>query len=338
MFNGTSTFIGNHFEMGRFSRDYMSLKDLWDCAMQKVLGMEVLVGDKFTQEVPIPWSDEVREIREDAGLMDVLSEFEQRNVKRIHFNEVVDISSEADKDKERDQPNRGIAFKLGGDGRIKLEVGQLFKDSSHFKEIILDYSIQEGFKLKRIMNERSRITSGCEVKGCPWRVHGSPTYDRVTYMLKTFTDNHNCLAVPKNRDVTSVWLGKIFETFIKENPYTNIKVLGAIILRQCEVIVPNHTLYRAKKYALKIREEDHKQSYNKLYRYGHIILERNPGSCVKLSTIRFKIDYLRELYWPAARSSNKTAFLKVMDDIKKTSTNAHEYLTRISLENWAVHA
>ncbi|TXG66488.1 hypothetical protein EZV62_007763 [Acer yangbiense] len=42
--------------------------------MHEVLGMEVLVGDKFTQEVPIPWSDEVREIREDAGLIDVLNE------------------------------------------------------------------------------------------------------------------------------------------------------------------------------------------------------------------------------------------------------------------------
>ncbi|KAK2640738.1 hypothetical protein Ddye_022501 [Dipteronia dyeriana] len=27
-----------------------------------------------------------------------------------------------------------------------------------------------------------------------------------------------------------------------------------------------------------------------------------------------------------------------MDDIKKTSTDVHEYLTRIPLENWAVHA
>ncbi|KAK2660494.1 hypothetical protein Ddye_007027 [Dipteronia dyeriana] len=81
MFKGTTAFIGNHFEMGRFSRDYISSKDLWDCVMHEVLEMEVLVGDKFTQEVPIPWSDEVREIRDDAGLMDVLSEFEQRIVK-----------------------------------------------------------------------------------------------------------------------------------------------------------------------------------------------------------------------------------------------------------------
>ncbi|KAK2649468.1 hypothetical protein Ddye_016957 [Dipteronia dyeriana] len=193
------------------------------------------------------------------GLSDV-------NEDDITQEEVFVIGSEGDRDKERDQPNNGTSFKLGGggDGRIKLEVRQLFKDGSHFREIILVYSTQEGFKLKRIRNERRRIISECEANGCPWRAHSSPTYDRVTYMLKTLTDNYNCLAVPKNRDVTSVWLGKRFETFIKENPDTNIQVLGAIILRQRGVIVPDHTLYRAKKYALKIGDEDHKQSYNKL--------------------------------------------------------------------------
>ncbi|KAK2661409.1 hypothetical protein Ddye_007942 [Dipteronia dyeriana] len=142
----------------------------------------------------------------------------------ITQEEVLVSGNKGDKDKERDQPNKGIAFKLGGDDRIKLEVGQLFKDGSHFKEIILGYSIQEGFKLKRIRNERRRITYGCEANGFALRVHSSPTYDRVTYMLKIFTDNHNYLAVPKNSDVTSVWLRNKFEIFIKENPSTNIKV------------------------------------------------------------------------------------------------------------------
>ena len=111
----------------------------------------------------------------------------------------------------------GTAFRTGNDGRIILGVGQLFRNSTHFREILLDYSIQEGFKLKRIKNEKMRITVGCEAQGYPWRVHDSPTFDRVTYMLKTLRNDHSCLAVPKNRDVTSVWLGKRFELLIKEN-------------------------------------------------------------------------------------------------------------------------
>ncbi|TXG57248.1 hypothetical protein EZV62_018561 [Acer yangbiense] len=214
----------------------------------------------------------------------------------------------------------------------------------------MDYSIQEGFRLRRIKNEKRRITYGCEANGCLWRAHGSPTFDRVTYMLKTLRNAHNCLAVPKNRDVTSIWLGKRFELLIKENPDINIRVLGSVILRQCGVNVPDHTLYRANKYALNIGSEDHKNSYNKLYRYGHIIMERNPRSYVKMKVIsdpnpqipatfqRFKLDDLRNIFWPADISSNKIAFLKAMDEIKKTSPKAHAYLSNILVETWAIHA
>ncbi|TXG51605.1 hypothetical protein EZV62_024129 [Acer yangbiense] len=217
-----------------------------------------------------------------------------------------------------DNPIMGTAFRLRDNGRITLELGQLFRNTTHFREVLLDYSIQEGFTLRRIENEKMRITYGCEANGYPWQVHGSPTCDRFTYMLKTLKNDHNCLAVPKNRDVTSVWLGKRFELLIKENPDINIKVLGSVILRQCRVNVPDHTLYRAKKYALNIGSEDHKNSYNKLY--------------------RFKLDYLRDIFWPAATSSNKVAFLKAMDEIKQTSPEAHAYLRNISIETSAVHA
>ncbi|TXG57256.1 hypothetical protein EZV62_018569 [Acer yangbiense] len=166
--------------------------------------------------------EEVREIRNDAELFYVLGEFEQRNVSQIHFNVnyippaamsyyqssnseneesynennengdemhnanndngdendglsdvnedgisqevVVDIGSDSDNDVQRDPPNRGTAFRVGVDGRITLEVGQMFR-------------------------------------------------------------------VTKNRDANSVWLGKKFEAFIKENLDANIKVLGSAVLR-----------------------------------------------------------------------------------------------------------
>ncbi|KAK3229915.1 hypothetical protein Dsin_001796 [Dipteronia sinensis] len=67
-----------------------------------------------------------------------------------------------------DNPIMGTAFRPRDDGRITVEVGQLFRNSTHFREVLLDYSIQEGFKLKRIKIEKRRITYGCEAKGCTW--------------------------------------------------------------------------------------------------------------------------------------------------------------------------
>ncbi|KAK0576591.1 hypothetical protein LWI29_020225 [Acer saccharum] len=86
MFTGTTTFMGKNFEVGRFCQDYICLKDLWDSAMHELLGLESVPGEKFRQEVLIPWREEVREIRNDAELLDVLAEFEQSNVSQIHFN------------------------------------------------------------------------------------------------------------------------------------------------------------------------------------------------------------------------------------------------------------
>ncbi|KAL5775629.1 hypothetical protein ACOSP7_013186 [Xanthoceras sorbifolium] len=188
-------------------------------------------------------------------------------------------------DSEVAKPINGKTFKVNDNGKLKLEVWQLFRNMSHFREVILDYSIQEAFRLKRYKNER-RITCGCVSVCCFWRVHGSPTCDRVTFQLKTLNNEHNCLAVPKNKDMTSVWIGQKFETLIKENPDMSIRVLAAIVLRQCGVTVPDYTLYRAKKYALNIGYEDHKLSFNKLYRYGHILRERDLRNCVIMSTLR----------------------------------------------------
>ncbi|KAL5774309.1 hypothetical protein ACOSP7_011866 [Xanthoceras sorbifolium] len=394
------------------------------------------------------------------GLSDV-------NEDRVAEEEVLGdpIGSES----EGEQPNRGTSFRVSESGRIVLQVGQLFRNVNEFRQVILDFSIQEGFRLKRVKNEKRRVTCGCEVEGCPWRVHGSPTYDRVTYMLKTFNNVHTCLSVPKNKDVSARWIGKKFESIIKDNPGINVRVLQSIVLRKYGVQVPDYTLHRAKKFALARGEVDHKESYNKLYKYGHVIIERNPGSCVKLSTIRYdpntnvpahfnrfflsfyaqkmgylegcrpfigldgchlkgpydgillcaigidancgvypialgvveiesldswhwfiqllydhvgkhesrtvcfmtdrqkgivpaldtvwpnhvtrfcgrhilqnlmsryKVDYLRDLFWPAARSSNLADFNDAMKAIKETSAQAAEYLMRIPLHYWSVH-
>ncbi|TXG51874.1 hypothetical protein EZV62_021043 [Acer yangbiense] len=257
--------MGESFEIGRFTRDLFSLKDLWDCVMHETLGLQFAVCS---------W----RQVPSTDGLSDVNED---------NISQEVVLENGSGSEGEIDQPNRGTTFTLGEDGRIKLEVGQLFKNATHFRQILLEYSIQEGFRLKRIRNERKRITNGCKAEGCQWRVHGSPTYDGITYMLKTLRPKHDCLSVVKNKDITARWLRKRFETLIKDNPDMNIRVLASIVLRNIGVYVPDHTLYRAKRFALKIGDKDHKESYNKLYRYGGIIIERNPGSYVKLSTISY---------------------------------------------------
>ncbi|KAH7548595.1 hypothetical protein JRO89_XS14G0176700 [Xanthoceras sorbifolium] len=53
--------------------------------------------------------------------------------------------------------------------------------------------------------------------------------------------------------------------------------------------------------------------------------------------IVLQVDYLRDLFWPAARSSNLADFNDAMKAIKETSVKTVEYLLSIPLHYWSVH-
>ncbi|KAL5851625.1 hypothetical protein ACOSQ3_006743 [Xanthoceras sorbifolium] len=77
-------------------------------------------------------------------------------------------------------------------GKIRLEVGQLFQNLHHFRQVIRDFAVHEGFQLRRIKNEKDRYTTECAYEGCGWRIHASPINDRRTFMIKTMETQHSC--------------------------------------------------------------------------------------------------------------------------------------------------
>ncbi|KAJ6826118.1 uncharacterized protein M6B38_374135 [Iris pallida] len=75
-------------------------------------------------------------------------------------------------------------FRRQVDGSIVLEKGHEFGSLPYFREILRDYSIQEGFKLVRIKNGKDRVTAICGFVGCPWRIHCPPVGKSCTYRIK----------------------------------------------------------------------------------------------------------------------------------------------------------
>ncbi|KAH7557344.1 hypothetical protein JRO89_XS11G0129000 [Xanthoceras sorbifolium] len=67
MFNVHATFRCCSLELGKCCRDYMSLKHLWDNVKMETAGSSYKIGENFTQEVPIPWSNKVRSIQGEVG-------------------------------------------------------------------------------------------------------------------------------------------------------------------------------------------------------------------------------------------------------------------------------
>ena len=67
----------------------------------------------------------------------------------------------------------GFEFTPDG-GNIVLKVGQLFKTIDEFRNVVKVFAIKNRFRLRRVKNEKSRVTLKCSALGCTWRIHASP--------------------------------------------------------------------------------------------------------------------------------------------------------------------
>ncbi|KAI9191886.1 hypothetical protein LWI28_015058 [Acer negundo] len=101
-------------------------------------------------------------------------------------NLMVDGSTEVVNDENKPAATRrGIPFRPNVVGRVNLVFRQLFHNMHHFRQVIRDFAIQEGFQLRRNKNERDKYIVESEYKRCRWRIHASPVDDRTTFMIKT---------------------------------------------------------------------------------------------------------------------------------------------------------
>ncbi|KAK2648282.1 hypothetical protein Ddye_015771 [Dipteronia dyeriana] len=202
------------------------------------------------------------------------------------LNNMVDSNSDEEEGNSRPPiSKRGRPYKETEDGRVMLEVGQLFNNLQHFRQVLRDFVVQEGFELKRIKNDKKRYTTECAFDGCSWRIHASPIDDKTTFMIKTMQVRHSCQKVHKNHEATSVWVARRFKPLIEENPDIDVKFLDHEIHRIYGLVLPTYTLYKAKNRVLNVTEEDHKRSYNNLYAYGFIVRQKNPGSMALIKTL-----------------------------------------------------
>ncbi|KAA8543946.1 hypothetical protein F0562_021877 [Nyssa sinensis] len=54
--------------------------------------------------------------------------------------------------------------------KIVLKSGQLFKNVDKFREVLRDYTIQQGCSIIKEKNEKARVTAHCADSSCMWRI------------------------------------------------------------------------------------------------------------------------------------------------------------------------
>ncbi|KAK2658009.1 hypothetical protein Ddye_011061 [Dipteronia dyeriana] len=80
------------------------------------------------------------------------------NVVSFDYNLNNMVDSNNDEEEGNNGPLKGSPYKVTEVGRVVLEVGQLFINLQHFRQVLRDFVVQEGFKLKRIKNDKERYT------------------------------------------------------------------------------------------------------------------------------------------------------------------------------------
>ncbi|KAK3226070.1 hypothetical protein Dsin_005932 [Dipteronia sinensis] len=142
-----------------------------------------IVVDEMFSYVEVDGNIELLEIEEDVDVESGGDSDEYLEGYRLNNNELFGNESSEDEDpvQRMGRGLNGSEFKLLPDGKIQLVVGQVFNNQEHFKDVLPDYVIQEGFIMYKVKNERKRLTSTCAYHGCPWRIHASLLADEVSF-------------------------------------------------------------------------------------------------------------------------------------------------------------
>ncbi|XP_052288575.1 uncharacterized protein LOC107177123 [Citrus sinensis] len=175
----------------------------------------------------------------------------------------------------------GFEFNSVGD-EIVLRPGQLFVSVYELRKVLKVFAIRNGFRLKRLKNEKTRVTCVCAAAGCTWRIHASLNWNKKSFQIKTHCPDHTCPRVDDNFEASSNWIAATYLHLFKANPDIKISVIAAGLMQKYGIECNNQRLYRAKRKAFELLGQDHKASYSKLFRYMHALLNSNPGSTVSL--------------------------------------------------------
>ncbi|XP_043687409.1 uncharacterized protein LOC122638616 [Telopea speciosissima] len=217
----------------------------------------------------------------EAGESDEISE-SQSNSENDVSEEELEKEDDSNDDQSECQSEEGdnVGDGEGGvDQNVTFRVGQEFKNVYHFREVLEDYEVQEGFKALRHKNDKSRVTAICAGNGCAWRIHASvlPS-DHITFVVKTLVDKHTCRGEVSNLNVTSKWIAKKLASNFRADPAMSNKVMENMLKEKYNVDTTNMRLYRARWRARDEIDGSHAKSFNKLESYGDMIKAKNPGN------------------------------------------------------------
>ncbi|OVA05677.1 hypothetical protein BVC80_263g1 [Macleaya cordata] len=169
-------------------------------------------------------------------------------------------------------------------------VGQTFPGGAEqFRTTLLKYSIETGFKVYMLKNDKSRVKAVCgmkDVTGCKWRVHAScPLNHPSLFKIKRLNSAHTCgsgFRDSRNPPMTKKLVKSLILNQVRDKPLIKPKEIVDIFKSDYGVTLGYYFAYAGKELALKKIYGDDKLSYSNLRWFADSLIRTNPGSRVVL--------------------------------------------------------
>lgn len=166
-----------------------------------------------------------------------------------------------------------------------IHVGDRFYNARHFRETLRLDAIKRLYDFRFKRNDADRISIICNDPKleCPFKVYASRCKDESVMLIRSMISAHTCARLTKNPQANSTFLAKFHLNKFRDDPNLNLSGLRHATVRELEVEPSKDQLYKCKQKTMNIIDGDWESQYNKLYNYATILLQRNPGSIIKLS-------------------------------------------------------
>ncbi|WVZ26613.1 hypothetical protein V8G54_005157 [Vigna mungo] len=167
---------------------------------------------------------------------------------------------------------------------FKWEVGTYFAEKQEILDAIKSYALDNGRNIKFVKNDKQRMRFKCVgAKGqCPWRLYCGYMKVVKTWQLRTMVDNHTCSREFNLKLIDSKWLSNKIHKTIRENRRVKGVDIREKIQRKWNIGISRCMAYRAKYITTEQIDGSFKEQYKRLYDYAHELLDKIPGSTVKV--------------------------------------------------------
>ncbi|KAK9177079.1 hypothetical protein WN944_029100 [Citrus x changshan-huyou] len=247
---------------------------------------------------------------------------------------------------------------------IEISVGQEFDNVQHFRRVLENYVIKNGFDLNRIKNEKRRFRAKCSNEGCPWFIYAALVESGTKFRIQKLNNVHECNGVLESKEASYKWIASQFEGTLKNNPKMPVKGMKDELVSNLGIKASMKKMYRAKKRAMDKLNGNYANSYQRLRDYAQILKQSNPNTQKGIllgleaywhgATVRHCARHIfanlrsnhpdiiyRNLFWTAARATSEKEWEDNMNKIKtakKDTQAAYDYLIKIDKKQWARHA